>query len=266
VRARKRFGQHFLEPAWVDKVIAAIEPKADDTFLEIGPGRGALTRPLAARAKAVTVYEIDRDLAADLRAAAIPNMWVVEGDFLTAPLEPAIRHPSAIRSPQSAIRVAGNLPYNVASPILFRLAELYASGLPIADATLMLQREVAERLTAAPGTKEYGVLSVLLQHVARLELVLKLPAGAFRPAPKVLSALVRLQFHVPDPPVADLARFEALVRLAFSHRRKTLGNALRRRAADSTSAALAAAGLDGRRRPETLTVAEFARLADVYPQ
>src|SRR5262252_1548622 len=115
IRARKRFGQHFLEPAWVDKVIGEIAPRPDETFIEIGPGRGALTRPLAARAKAVVAYEIDRDLAADLRAAAIPNLTVVEGDFLeTARSQPAARRPGRVR-------VAGNLPYNMASPILFEL-------------------------------------------------------------------------------------------------------------------------------------------------
>jgi 16S rRNA (adenine1518-N6/adenine1519-N6)-dimethyltransferase len=265
VRARKRFGQHFLEPAWVDKVVRAIDPKAGDTFLEIGPGTGALTRPLAARAKAVTAYEIDRDLAADLRAAAIPNVTVVEGDVLETA---GGRSPLVPESPSPlSVRVAGNLPYYVASPILFRLAELHAQGLPIEDATLMLQREVAERLIAKPGIKEYGVLSVLLQHVASAELLLKLPAGAFRPAPKVLSALVRLRFHAPDPPVADLATFAALVQAVFTRRRKTLANALqayRGREPIAISAALTTVGVDGRRRPETLTVAEFARLADFY--
>src|SRR5262249_37848070 len=209
VRARRRFGQHFLEPAWVDKVIRAIDPQPDDTFIEIGPGTGALTRPLAARVKAVTAFEIDRDLAADLRAAAIPNVTVIEGDFLSASavsVAPSPQHPAPSRV---AVRVAGNLPYNVASPILYRLAGLYAGGLLIADATLMLQREVAERLIAPPGTKEYGVLSVRLRHVAGVELLLKLPAGAFRPAPKVLSALVRLRFHGPEAAVPAPATLSA---------------------------------------------------------
>jgi len=267
VRARKRFGQHFLEPVWVDKVVRAIDPKAGETFLEIGPGTGALTRPLAARARAVTAYEIDRDLAADLRAAAVPNVTVVEGDFLSASVVSIAPSPQPPAPSRVAVRVAGNLPYNVASPILFRLAELYAAGLPIADATLMLQREVAERLVAQPGTKEYGVLSILLQHVADVDLILKLPAGAFRPAPRILSALVRLRFHAPDPPVADRATFAALVQAVFTRRRKTLANALQAlpgREPTAISAALAAAGIDGRRRPETLTVAEFARLADLW--
>ena len=299
IRARKRFGQHFLEPAWVDKVIRAIDPKDHEVFIEIGPGRGALTRPLAARAKAVTAYEIDRDLAADLRAAAIPNLTIVEGDFLEQPAslkptpDPAAPTPdprTATPDPRAAIRVAGNLPYNVASPILFRVAALDAGRLRITDATFMLQREVADRLVASPGTREYGVLSVLLQHVADVQLLLKLPPGAFRPAPKVLSALVRLRFHPPDPPVNDTALFGALVQAVFTRRRKTLANALlafggresdiRGRESDigrpdnrlptpgnrlpTPAQALADTGIDGRRRPETLTVAEFARLADFY--
>jgi 16S rRNA (adenine1518-N6/adenine1519-N6)-dimethyltransferase len=277
VFARKRFGQHFLEPAWVEKVIRAIDPKPDELFIEIGPGRGALTRPLAARAKAVTAFEIDRDLAAHLQAAAIPNLTVVEGDFLAESpnLEPRTLNPEP-RTP-NPIRVAGNLPYNVASPILFKLVQQYriftANGLPFGDATVMLQREVADRLIASPGTKEYGGLSILIQHNANVEMLLKLPPGAFRPAPKVQSALVRLRFHPPDPPVNDAATLEALVQAVFTRRRKTLANALLayggRQSAPagrlrSPNSALAAAGLDGRRRPETLTVAEFARLADVY--
>jgi len=272
-RARKRFGQHFLEPAWVEKVVRAIDPRSADTFIEIGPGRGALTRPLAARAKRVFAYEIDRDLAAELRAEAIPNVTVVEGDVLdTLCLDQLAPSPEPQRGMQRApspepLRVAGNLPYNAASPIMFKLADLFAAGVPIGDATLMLQREVADRLVAAPGTREYGVLSVLLQHVATIDILLKLPAGAFRPAPKVLSALVRLRFHPPLPTVASPKAFTGIVRAVFTRRRKTLANALH--AVDTSGQrsfgpVLEDAGLDGRRRPETLTVAEFARLADAY--
>jgi 16S rRNA (adenine1518-N6/adenine1519-N6)-dimethyltransferase len=281
IRARKRFGQHFLEPAWVDKVIRAIDPKPDETFIEIGPGAGALTRPLAARVRALVAYEIDRDLAADLRASALPHLTVVEADFLSIEnLElktanprtenreprtpnPERRTPNAERRTPNALRIAGNLPYNVASPIMFKLAELFAAGTPIVDATLMLQREVAERLSASPGTREYGVLSVLLQHVADVELLLKLPAGAFRPPPKVLSSLVRLRFHAPSPPVADPSRFAAVVQAVFTRRRKTLSNALLAHTdAAHAARALALAGVDGRKRPETLAVADFVRLAD----
>jgi 16S rRNA (adenine1518-N6/adenine1519-N6)-dimethyltransferase len=273
VRARKRFGQHFLEPAWVEKVVGAIDPRPADTFIEIGPGRGALTRPLAARAKRVFAYEIDRDLAAELRNEAIPNVTVVEGDVIEtltarqlAPGAQPLSEMQRVPSPQP-LRVAGNLPYNAASPIMFKLADLFAAGVPIGDATLMLQREVADRLVAAPGTREYGVLSVLLQHVATIDILLKLPAGAFRPAPKVLSALVRLRFHPPLPTVASLQAFTGIVRAVFTRRRKTLANALH--AVDTSGQrsfgpVLEEAGLDGRRRPETLTLAEFARLADAY--
>ena len=261
IRARKRFGQHFLEPAWVDKVIRAIDPKPDETFIEIGPGRGALTRPLAARAKEVLAFEIDRDLAAELRRSAPSNVTVVEGDFLDAANGRRLKT-------DDRMRAAGNLPYNIASPIMFNLVALVSSGLSLVDATLMLQREVADRLIARPGRKEYGVLSVLIQHSAGVERLLTLPPGAFRPQPNVQSALVRLRFHPPDPPVANAEVFERLVQAVFTRRRKTLANALRAlgetQSAQKAGRALAASAIDGRRRPETLSVAEFARLADAY--
>ena len=262
IRARKQFGQHFLEPVWVDKVIRAIDPKPDQVFIEIGPGPGALTRPLAARAQSVTAFEIDRDLAAALVDEAIPNVTVVEGDFLA-------RDSSYFEPPTSYFRVAGNLPYNVASPIMFKLVALYSAGVALVDATLMLQREVADRLVAAPGSREYGVLSILIGHVCDVETMLKLPAGAFRPPPRVLSSLVRLRFRAPHPQVTDAATFGRVVQAVFTRRRKTMTNALL--ALDEGPPpllrprdALAAAGLDGARRPETLTIAEFARLADAY--
>lgn len=267
---RKRFGQHFLEPAWVDKVIRAIDPKPDELFIEIGPGRGALTRPLVERAKAVIAFEIDRDLAAALEADAPPNLVVIAQDFLKRDWYLGLEAHQVPR----VIRSAGNLPYNVASPILFKLVEDHkvfaANGMPFGDATVMLQREVADRLVAPPGGKEYGVLSVLIQHAAHVEMIMKLPPGAFRPAPKVHSALVRLRFHPADPPVADRAVFQAMVQAVFTRRRKTMANALLafdkgdRTSLSTPAEALAAAGLDGSRRPETLSIAEFARLADAY--
>ena len=141
---RKRFGQHFLEPAWVHKVLSAVDPKPTETFLEIGPGRGALTRPLVDRTGGTVAFEIDPALASELVASALPGLTVVEGDFLESRwLE---THPLA-----GPVRVVGNLPYNVSLPILFRLVELYAGGIGLVDATLMLQREVADRLVAEPG-------------------------------------------------------------------------------------------------------------------
>jgi 16S rRNA (adenine1518-N6/adenine1519-N6)-dimethyltransferase len=254
---RKRFGQHFLEAAWVAKVMDAIHPSLNDEFIEIGPGRAALTTPLSAASRHVTAFEIDRDLAAALRDSAPENLTVVEGDFLESVwLE---THP-----PSRPIRVVGNLPYNVASPILFRLIELFDDGLPIADATLMLQREVVERLLAKPSTKEYGVLTVLVGLSADVERLLTLPPGAFRPMPKVRSALIRLRFHLPFLSPADREHFNSMVTAVFTRRRKTLENALRAFRPDSRDIAFAlgAAGIDGRRRPETLDIAEFVRLSD----
>ena len=261
-RARKRFGQHFLEPAWVQKVVRAIDPRSDETFVEIGPGAGALTLPLAARAEAVVAIEIDRDLAPALAAKAPANVQVIQGDFLAGPF--ALR---GAGSRHSTLRVVGNLPYNVASPILFHLVDLYSAGVPWRDATVMLQREVADRLTAKPGTHEYGVLTLLVGRRASIELLLTLPPGAFRPAPKVQSALVRLRFHPPDPIGRDERVFASLVKSAFTRRRKTMLNALRAfepAAGVTPEDALARAGLDARRRPETLTMAEWVALADVY--
>jgi len=260
LRPRKRFGQHFLEPAWVDKLITAIGPQDDQTFLEIGPGRGALTRPLAARAGRLVAVEIDRDLAAALRTAALPRVTTIEADFLDVPESQL----SDALGP-GPVRVAANLPYNVAAPILFRLVAL-APRLGLTDATLMLQREVADRLTAAPGSRDYGVLTVLITHRAAPLRLLALPPGAFRPPPKVESAVVRLSFHAAQPPVRDEALLAALVQAAFTRRRKHLANALRAFVdrPDVIAPVLDGLGMDGSRRPETLTVAEWASLADSF--
>ena len=257
--ARKRFGQHFLEPAWVAKVVDAIHPTLNDEFVEIGPGRAALTTPLAASSKSVVAFEIDRDLAAALHESAPENLTVVEGDFLQS--DWLLTH-----RPSRPIRVAGNLPYNVASPILFELIDLFDSGVPIADATLMLQREVADRLLAKPSTKEYGVLTVLVRLSADVERLLTLPPGAFRPMPKVQSALVRLRFHLPYPPVSNREFFATMVTAVFSRRRKTIENALLAvRPGDrrGIAGALDASRIDPGRRPETLEIAELVRLSDL---
>ena len=184
--ARRRFGQHFLERAWVDKLIRVIGPRITDTFLEIGPGRGALTRPLAELAGRVLAFEIDRDLAAALRQTSPPHLVIVEGDFLAASpqdIHAAVTQAGASNPEEVTLRVAGNLPYNVASPILFKLLALYRSGVRLEEATVMLQREVADRLVAASGSREYGVLIVLVQQAADVERLLTLPPGAFRPPP-----------------------------------------------------------------------------------
>jgi 16S rRNA (adenine1518-N6/adenine1519-N6)-dimethyltransferase len=257
--SRKRFGQHFLEPAWVAKVIRAIDPQPADLFVEIGPGRGALTRQLLQRAGGVTAFEIDRGLVADLEGSH-PHLTVIEGDFLES-------GDVLARRPVSLLRVAGNLPYNISSPILFKLLELRDAGARFRDATLMLQHEVAERLAAPSGGREYGVLSILVQHVADIEVLMTLPAGAFRPAPKVRSALVRMRFREPRPSAADPALFTGLVRAIFTRRRKTLANALlafQIRPGVTPADVLERSGLDGTRRPETLTIAELVQLADAF--
>lgn len=260
MRSRKRFGQHFLEPAWVDKVVTAIGPCPDDTFLEIGPGSGALTLALAPRVARLVAIEIDRDLAPALAARVPAHVTVLTADFLEADVAARV-------DPFVPVRVAGNLPYNVSTPILSRLLDLADSGRRFRDATVMLQLEVARRLDAEPGTKDWGVLGACQQLRADIDLLLTLPPGAFRPAPKVQSAVVRLRYRSPVVPVGDVDRFEALVRTLFMQRRKMISNALApladARGVDPR-AALEHAGLDGRRRPETLTLAEFARLSDVF--
>jgi 16S rRNA (adenine1518-N6/adenine1519-N6)-dimethyltransferase len=257
VRARKRFGQHFLEPVWVAKLVAAIDPQADQTFLEIGPGAGALTEPLAARAARVVAIEIDRDLAADLRARAVQRVEVVEADILSVDLE-------ALTLPRGT-RVAGNLPYNISSPILARLVALQHATGRLHDATLMLQREVVDRLVAAPGTRDYGPLAILLGLAATIERMMALPPGAFRPAPKVSSAVVRLTFRSSAALHARPRSLDRLVRQAFTKRRKTLANALAGSDAlpgkCDVADLLRHAGIDGRRRPETLGPDEWVALA-----
>jgi 16S rRNA (adenine1518-N6/adenine1519-N6)-dimethyltransferase len=261
VRARKRFGQHFLEPAWVHKVVQAIAPHPNDRFLEIGPGRGALTLPLAAAVSQVIAVEVDRDLAASLRQRLPTNVRVIEGDFLATDLALHLGPPDA-----SPWRVAGNLPYNITAPILARLFRLHEEGERVSEATLMVQREVADRLSARPGTREYGVLTVTTQRLAHVERVLDLPPGAFRPAPKVHSALVRLTFRTGAERIEVPSGFDGLVRSVFTQRRKRLSNALRPFAESvgrSADVVLKAAAIDGGRRPETLSLAEFVQLATV---
>jgi 16S rRNA (adenine1518-N6/adenine1519-N6)-dimethyltransferase len=269
-RPRKRFGQHFLVDAWARKVVDAIAPAPGDVFVEIGPGKGAITLPLARTGVPVLAVEIDRDLAADLAGRVPPNVTLLTGDFLTqdvlgflSGLEPQ-RPPgwTGPAGPPRRYRVAGNLPYNLSTPILFRLIDIHRRHAFFADATLMLQREVADRLAARPGTKDYGVLTIMIAMYARVDRLLQLPPGAFVPPPNVRSTVVRLTFGPPTVKIADEALFERLVRAIFTRRRKTLGNALK--AFDPTGAAvLAVSELDPRRRPETLSLDELARLADL---
>lgn len=258
LRARKRFGQHFLEPAWVARVVDRIDPKPDETFLEIGPGRGALTRALAARVRHLVAIEIDRDLVAALPSQLPPNVTVIEQDALATDF-------AGVLAPETApVRVAGNLPYNVASPILFKLLRAADAGRAFTDATLMLQKEVADRAVARPGSKAYGAMAIQVALLADARQVLTLPPGAFRPPPKVTSAVVQLRFREPAEPTGDLDTFERVVRGLFQQRRKTVANALDPVAASfgrDAAQLLAAAQVDGRKRPEQLTLPELAALS-----
>ena len=261
MRTRKRFGQHFLEPAWVSKLLDVLRPQPDDLVVEIGPGLGALTLPLAPQVARLIAIEIDRDLASRLARLAPPNVQVVTADFLDTNVRALL--PAA----STPVRLVGNLPYNVSSPILFRLLALADEGRVVSDATLMLQREVADRVAAPPGGREYGVLSVLTQMRADVTRPLVLPPGAFRPAPAVMSAVVHLAFGAPSVRVEDPVLLERMVRAAFSQRRKTLGNALKAFAEARgvpAAEALAKAGIDARRRPETLDLRELAALTRVF--
>jgi 16S rRNA (adenine1518-N6/adenine1519-N6)-dimethyltransferase len=259
MRAKKRFGQHFLEAAWADKLVRAIDPRSDDRFVEIGPGPGALTLRLAPRVAQLVAIELDEEMVGLLKNRVPANVTLVHADFLEFDL--------ATLPLQRPFRVAGNLPYNVSSPILFALIDAHRISAALVDATLMLQREVAERVAAAPGTRDYGVLSIFVQMHADVRPLLALPPGAFRPAPKVQSSVISLRFRPPAVVVADEAAFQAMVRTMFMQRRKTLLNALRPYAATrdrDAGAALAAAGVDPARRPETLQLTELARLAEFF--
>jgi 16S rRNA (adenine1518-N6/adenine1519-N6)-dimethyltransferase len=248
-RPRRRFGQNFLvDRAYIERIVQAIDPQPDDHAVEIGPGFGALTGPLLERLSTLDVVEIDRDIAARLASQFPPDRLVVhQGD--------ALEFDFGALGP--GLRLIGNLPYNISSPLLFRAASF---GLSIRDCHFTLQREVVERMAAKLGGKNYGRLSVMLQYRFRVEKLFDVPAGAFRPAPRVNSAFVRLTPHAVLPALArDERVFAALVRKAFSQRRKTLRNAL---ADYATTDELSALGLASQLRPENLSLEDFVRVAN----
>jgi 16S rRNA (adenine1518-N6/adenine1519-N6)-dimethyltransferase len=248
-RAKKRFGQHFLtDEQSLRGIVDVIDPAPQDTMVEIGPGTGILTERLARVVRPLHVIEIDRELAARLRKAYAPTQVVVhEADVLEFDF-------TALPQP---LRVVGNLPYNVSSPVLFRMAEIAER---LRDCVFMLQKEVVDRMVAAPGSADYGRLSVMLQYRFAMEKRLDVPPEAFTPPPKVDSAVVSMQpLPASRPRARDDARFAAVVAAAFSQRRKTLRNATR---ALVEAGAFTEAGIDPSRRGETLSVAEFIALAD----
>jgi 16S rRNA (adenine1518-N6/adenine1519-N6)-dimethyltransferase len=254
VRAKKRLGQHFLhDRSVIRKLVDAIRPQPGDVMVEIGGGPGALTAPLVERLERLHVVELDRELAAALPArVAHPERLVVhEADALRFDF-------GALASGPRTLRVVGNLPYNISTPLLFHLLSF---GGAIRDLHVMLQREVVDRMTAAPGGKDYGRLTVMLALWAKCDGLFDVGPGAFSPPPKVWSTVVRLTPHDQPPfPVRDHATFAKLVAHLFSMRRKTLGRSLR---GQLTPDQIAAAGIDPVARPETLAPSDFALLSSL---
>ncbi len=263
--ARKRFGQHFLTDGGViDAIVRAIAPRGGDALVEIGPGLGALTQPLLERCGALTVIELDRNLAARWRGR--PGITVIEADALTvdfaalaasigaspgaSPGNPPGASPGG---PPPALRVVGNLPYNISTPILFHLL---GAAPQVRDQHFMLQKEVVDRMAAAPGSKDFGRLTVMLQWRYRIEALFDVAPEAFDPPPRVRSAIVRM-LPLARPPVLDEARLQALVTLAFSQRRKLLRHTLGRWLDEHRFAGQ----FDVQRRAEEVPVAEYVALA-----
>lgn len=252
-RPKKHYGQHFLnEPRYIERIVAAIAPQPQQRLVEIGPGEGALTLPLLRAAGRLTAIELDSDLIPRLQAAAAPlgELEIVQADVLSVDL--------TAMAAGGMLRIAGNLPYYISSPILFHCLKHAAV---ITDMHFMLQKEVVERMAAVPGSKVYGRLSVMLQLACRVDTLFGVPATAFRPPPKVESAVVKLtplpSAQLPD---VDAKRLQAVVKAAFGQRRKTLSNALKN---ILDAHAISAAGVDPRARAETLAPADFVRLARI---
>ena len=255
MQVRKRFGQHFLhDPGIIRRIVDAIAPLPGDRLVEVGPGRGALTWGLLARAGTMHVIEIDRDLAASLAADSragtrlrIHVENVLETDFI------------ALRGGGAPLRIVGNLPYNISTPLLFRLLKQHTA---IADMHFMLQKEVVDRMVAPPGGKEYGRLTVMLAAYAEVQALFDVGPGAFQPPPRVRSAIVRLRpAEHPRFEIGDEGVLRMLTTAAFSQRRKTLRNSMK---SLLTGEQIEACGIDPALRPETLAPAQFGTLAACY--
>jgi 16S rRNA (adenine1518-N6/adenine1519-N6)-dimethyltransferase len=249
---RKRFGQNFLTDQGVlFDIIRGIDPRPDDAMVEIGPGLAAMTRLLLESLKQLHVVELDRDLVERLRKTFDPARLIIHaGDALQFDF-------GSIPVPEGRkLRVVGNLPYNISSPLLFHLAEIAPM---VQDQHFMLQKEVVERMVAKPGTKAYGRLSVMLQWRYHMELLFVVPPTAFDPPPKVDSAIVRM-IPVPEPLPCDAARLEQVVAKAFSQRRKVIRNCV---AGMFTEADLVKAGIDPQARPEAVPMEQFVALANL---
>lgn len=262
----RALGQHFLrDPSVAERIIGLVRPTARDLVVEIGPGQGALTGRLAAGCGRLIALEVDAALAARLRErfAGVPHVQILDADARGYDYTglPALKP-----DPAGRVLVVGNLPYSVGKPILMALVE---AGPAVSEMALMLQKEVARRVAAEPGGKTYGSLSVLSQLACEVRLAFTVPPSAFKPPPQVDSAVIHLRArHAPPVPMNDPARFRAVVRAAFAQRRKSLANSLAAGlslSADRARAAALAAGIDPGRRAETLSLAEFARLAAQLP-
>ena len=251
-KARKRFGQNFLhDPQVIQRIVGSIRPRADQTMVEIGPGEGALTRELLPILGQLDVVELDRDLIPLLQSACahLGELRIHQAD--------ALKFDFCQLSPGPAqLRVVGNLPYNISTPLLFHLLEMSHC---IQDMHFMLQKEVVERITARPGGGHYGRLSVMIQYHCETEMLFTVGPGAFRPAPKVDSAVVRLVPHRQPPVTVDPEMLSQLVMRAFGQRRKTLRNNLK---GLLDASAIEALGIDPGVRPERLSLEEFARLTN----
>jgi 16S rRNA (adenine1518-N6/adenine1519-N6)-dimethyltransferase len=251
-RPRKRFGQNFLhDPGIIGKIIAAIDPRPDESLVEIGPGQGAITLPLLKAAGKLTVVELDRDLILPLQTRCR------EAGELTVHNADALRLDFCGLADNTPLRVVGNLPYNISTPLLFHLLDQHHC---IQDMHFMLQKEVVDRMSAQPGSRQYGRLSVMLQYRCRVTPLFAIGPGAFNPPPKVDSAFVRLDPYA-QPPISvdDESVFATLVRQAFAQRRKTLRNTLREML-DANE--IKEAGVDPTARAETLSLNAFAALAN----
>lgn len=259
IRPHKKLGQHFLiDPAVIARMIAAAQVGPEDTVLEIGPGLGALSENLPGVSARLYLVELDTLLADRLRRRFVGDtrVHVITADFLSLDLPATF--------PEPEIRVVASLPYNVATPILFRLLEHRDK---FSEATVMVQKEVAERLSAAPGTKAYGVLSVFIQLYATVQTICTVEPRSFFPAPEVRSQVVRLVFqNHPRVAVQNEKIFRQVVKAAFGQRRKTLRNALRAAGYRDLDTVSARVGIDLQRRGETLDLAEFAALANTFAE
>ncbi|NLY12799.1 MAG: 16S rRNA (adenine(1518)-N(6)/adenine(1519)-N(6))-dimethyltransferase RsmA [Gammaproteobacteria bacterium] len=254
-RARKRFGQNFLHDTGViDRIIRAIAPREGDHILEIGPGQGALTESLLDSGAQLDVIEIDLDLIPllKLKFALQPNFTLHQGDALKFDFNRLAPAPSSLR-------VVGNLPYNISTPLIFHLLN---NAHLVRDMHFMLQKEVVERMAAQPGGGDWGRLSIMVQYHCRVEHLFNVGPGSFNPPPKVDSAIVRLTPHAQLPHQAqDVRALDRIVREAFNQRRKTLRNTLKN---ILSAEAISAADVDGSLRPEQLDMAAFVRLADQF--